>query len=59
MGIHFANSHGGCWFLHEGGIGYQKKVGITVSCSAQKYTIALIFSEMAACSVMTFVLIVL
>lgn len=44
MGIHFANSHGGCWFLHEGGIGYQKKVGITVSCSAQKYTIALIFS---------------
>lgn len=59
IAIHFTNSHGSCYLLHEGELGI-KKVGITVSYSAQNYTIALIFfSEMPVCSVMTFVLIVL
>jgi len=59
MAIHFADSHGGCCLLYEGKSGI-KKVSITVSCSAQKYAMALtFFSEMAVYPVMTLVLIVL
>lgn len=47
MAIHFANSHGGFYLLPEGELGI-KKVGITVSCSAQEYKIAhIFFAEMA------------